>query len=112
MSALPADFQVGVQRPAHRKLDSQKRQQPDSGSPTYQRLKKSKSGSGRQAPRQQGVQKGRTAHMPELSPKLQKRLATLLVLVTADAEPDTSSIKQARALCLAAVYLCTVVVQL
>lgn len=95
VSALPADFQVGVQRPTHRKMDGQKRQHPESGSPTYQRLKKSKSGLGRQAPRQQGDQKGRMAHMPELSSKLQKRLATLLVLVTADAEPETSGRKQA-----------------
>ena len=106
VSALPANFQVGVQRPIHRKIDGQKRQQPDSGVMTYQRLKKIKSGSGRQAPRQQGDHKGSMAHMPELSPKLQKRLATLLVLVTADAEPDTAGVKQACALHSAAEYLC------
>ena len=110
VSALPADFQVGVQRPTPRRMDGQKRQQPDSGNLTFQRLKKSKSGSVRQALRQQGDQKGRTAHMPELSPKLQKRLATLLVIVTADAEPDTSGVKQAWALCPAAGYLCAVFV--
>ena len=110
VSALPANFQVGVQRPTHRKIDGQKRQQPDSAGMTYQHPKKSKPGSSRQALRQQGDHKGRMAHMPELSPKLQKRLATLLVLITADAEPDASGLKQACAFHPAADSLCTALV--
>ena len=99
VSALPEGFQVGVQRPGHRRMDGQKRQQPDSGSLSYQHFKKSRSGTGRHTQRQHGDPKGSKANvqLPELSPKLQKRLATLLLLVTMDAEPDTSGVKQARA---------------
>lgn len=94
VSALPAGFEVGVQQPSHRRMDGQKRQQPDCASLAYPRLKKSKPGSGRQTSRQYGDPKGRTPHMPELSPKLQQRLATLLVLVSADADLDPSGMKQ------------------
>lgn len=111
-SALPAGFEVGVQQPTLRRMDGQKRQQPDGGSLAYPRLKKSKPGSGRQTSRQHGDHKGRMSHMPELSPKLQQRLATLLVLVSADADPDPSGVKQACVLhpvagCLCPVVLCT-----
>ena len=110
VSALPAGFEVGVQQPTHRRMDGQKRQQPDSGSLAYPRLKKSKPGSGRQTSRQHGDHKGRMSHMPELSPKLQQRLATLLVLVSADADSDPSGVKQACAWHAVASCLCPVMV--
>lgn len=106
-SALPDGFQVGVQRPSHRRTDGQKRMQPDSGGLSYQHAKKkSKSGSGRHTQRQHGDHRGSKAHMqlPELSAKLQQRLAILLVLVTADAGLDTSSVKQVSLWCLVASY--------
>ena len=110
VSALPAGFEVGVQQPTHRRMDGHKRQQPDSGSLAYPRLKKSKPGSGRQTSRQHGDHKGRMSHMPELSPKLQQRLATLLVLVSADTDSDPSGVKQACAWHAVASCLCPVMV--
>ena len=93
-SALPDGFEVGVQRPTRHRAEGHKRQQPDSYTLSYQQLKKAKAASGRPSKRQHGDMTGGKARtqVPELSPKLQKRLATLLELVTADT--DVSGIKQ------------------
>lgn len=110
VSALPDGFQVGVQQPGHRRTDGQKRMQPDNGVLSHQHFKKSKSGSGKHTQRQHGDHKGSKAHMqlPELSAKLQQRLATLLMLVTADAGPGTEGVKQACLWCPLAGYCCPI----
>ena len=93
-SALPDGFEVGIQRPSRHRADGVKRQQPDSATLSYHQPKKAKAASGRPSKRQHGDMTGGKTHtqVPELSSKLQKRLATLLELVTADT--DVSGIKQ------------------
>ena len=88
-SALPANFQPGVQQSSSRRRSEQhKRQQPDSSQAYQQPQKRSKSGSARhkgQASDRAAAK--RQSQATELSNKLQQRLASFLELVVADPEP-------------------------
>ena len=87
-AALPDGFEVGTHRPTRHRADTLKRQQPEGGSLSHHPTKKAKAASGRQTKRQHSSSTGAKGRiqLPELSSKLQKRLATLLELVTAGAE--------------------------
>ncbi len=83
-AALPADFQPGMQSSdSHRRSDASKRLLPDANVSSHQHHKRAKAGSSRS--RGEGVGGRRRSQAPELSNKLQKRLATVLELVAADA---------------------------
>ncbi len=93
-AALPADFQPGVQSTdSRRRSDASKRRQPDANLASHQHLKRAKAGSSRG--KGEGVGGRKHSQAPELSNKLQKRLATFLELVAADASPaEPPMIKQ------------------
>jgi len=83
-AALPADFQPGVQSTdSRRRSDASKRRLPDANVSAHQHHKRAKAGSCRS--KGEGVGGRRHSQAPELSNKLQKRLATFLELVAADA---------------------------
>ena len=85
-AALPADFQPGVQSTdSRRRSDACKRRLPDADVSAHPHHKRAKAGSSRS--KGEGVGGRRHSQAPELSYKLQKRLATFLELVTADASP-------------------------
>ena len=79
---LPADFQPGLHIDSRRRSEGYKRRLPESSLASHQHQKKYKAGSSRQ--RQQlgeGAGGKRHVHAPELSSKLQQRLATFLDLI-------------------------------
>ena len=94
-SALPDGFEPGLQRPL-RRAQAHKRLQPENSSILYPAPKKVKPASGRHNKRDLSGSKARVA-IPELSSKLQKRLATLLELVAVSpaATAATPDVKQA-----------------
>ena len=85
-AALPADFQPGVQSTdSRRRSDASKRRLPDANVSAHSLHKRVKAGSSRS--KGEGMGGSRHSQAPELSNKLQKRLATFLELVAADASP-------------------------
>ena len=84
-AALPADFQAGVQSlDSRRRSDAQKRRQPESTFATHNHQKRVKQGANKTKGQCSKTADGRIQpQAPELSNKLQKRLATFLELVIA-----------------------------